>query len=106
LSPGNIFAQYQIFRAKSSYTIGLNYLINNIHLPYIFGQYDYAFNEKFQLTGIIGFGGYGQANAGLGLSYFTDAVLITIGSQNLEGIILPNSFGGNNFYANLKFLLP
>lgn len=106
MTPANVFVDFQNESEKLNYGASISYLLNGIQNPYANLNCTYKTNSKLRIGGNVGFGGYSIFNIGAVIGYTTGNMNIVVGSQNLEGILLPNSFGGNNFFMNLNFLMP
>ncbi len=105
--PTNIILYNKIFfkDLKPSLGIGFRYIFNANYKPYVFMEPAYQLNSHFQGTLHIGYGGYSLFNFGLSLMYQTNQWHFYIGSNNLQGWILPKiSYGQGLFFMISKKL--
>ncbi len=98
--PTNLILYNKIYfgHLKFSLGTGFRYLFNANYKPYIFVEPAYQLNQYFQTTLHFGYGGYALFNFGLSLMYQTKHWHFYIGSNNLQGWVLPNISYGQGFY--------
>ncbi len=58
--------------------------------------------NKFIFTSTFAYGGYGRLNLGLGAQLIAGGFALSIGTNNLEGIIFPKLLGGNSAYLSVR----
>lgn len=98
--PTNLILYNKIFFGNMKFSLGtgFRYIFNANYKPYIFTEPSYQFNSHFQGTFHIGYGGYSLFNFGLSLMYQTQQWHFYIGSNNLQGWILPKISYGQGFF--------
>ena len=90
---------------KLSMRSGVMYRLAANYAPYFYieGRYEFKFA---QLWTRFGFGGYGKAGFGLGARFdLADRIYVDLGSQHLEGLVLPKSAGGIQAFARVSYRL-
>lgn len=98
--PTNLILYNKIFfgNMKFSLGFGFRYIFNANYKPYVFTEPAYQFNEHFQTILHIGYGGYSLFNGGISLMYQNKNWHFYIGSNNLQGWILPKISYGQGFF--------
>ena len=61
----------------------------------------YLINPKLSLSGLVAYGGYGRLNIGTDITLNLNSYYISMGTANLNGVILPKHFGGLSIYMLL-----
>lgn len=80
---------------------GFRYLFNSNFKPYFFTDAEYEFTPKFTTALHIGYGGYTRLNVGLAFSYNTPGWFLRLGSNSLQGFLLPNKTFGQGAYISI-----
>ncbi|MFH1319506.1 MAG: DUF5723 family protein [Bacteroidota bacterium] len=101
---------FSFFQQKNNrvfFTVGTQFRLLANYNPYFYvkaGRNIFAKGggNKCFLSATLGYGGYGKINFGIGLQAAFKAFHISIGSNNLEGFILPEYFGGNSAYIGIR----
>lgn len=98
--PTNLILYNKIYfgNMKFSLGFGFRYIFNANYKPYLFTEPSYQFSPKFQTNLHIGYGGYSLFNIGFSLMYQTNHWHFYIGSNNLQGWVLPKISYGQGFF--------
>jgi len=98
--PTNLILYNKIYFGdmKFSWGMGFRYIFNANYKTYIFTEPTYQFNQHFQGTLHFGYGGYSLFNVGFSVMYQTKNWHFYIGSNNLQGWILPKISYGQGFF--------
>ncbi len=98
--PTNLILYNKIYFGdmKFSWGMGFRYIFNANYKPYIFTEPAYQFSQHFQGTLHLGYGGYSLFNVGFSLMYQTKNWHFYIGSNNLQGWVLPKISYGQGFF--------
>jgi hypothetical protein len=80
---------------------GFRYLFNANYKPYLFTEANFYIKDNTSLTAHVGFGGYGKLTGGISASILINKHFnIRIGSNSIQGIVLPNSsIGIGGFFS-------
>lgn len=90
-----------IFTDKFALGTGFRYLFNSNFKPYGFMDFEYNFSKKFTSSLHVGYGGYSRLNVGLAFQYNTPGWYLKIGSNGLQGFILPNKTYGQSAFVTI-----
>jgi len=83
-------------------TEGIRYVYNGNYNLLLFAKADYWLNKKMNVSATVGWGGYGNFNYGVGLyGNLGKGYMIQVGSNNIEGFILPAKTAGMGAYVSL-----
>lgn len=98
--PTNLILYNKVFfgNMKFSLGFGFRYIFNANYKPYVFTEPAYQWNSHFQTNFHIGYGGYSLFNIGFSIMYQTSHWHFYIGSNNLQGWILPKISYGQGFF--------
>lgn len=80
---------------------GFRYIFHANYKPYIFIEPEYKIANRFLVSVHVGYGGYTRLNAGLSLVYTNRNWFIKLGSNSLQGYILPKQTYGQGIYFSL-----
>jgi hypothetical protein len=87
---------------KLALSTGFRYIFNANYTPYIFAEPEMRFSN-FVLSLHCGYGGYTRVNAGVAVSWKTDEWFVRLGSNSLQGFIVPSkAFGQGIFFTLAK----
>ena len=64
-------------------------------------DFEYNFSKKFTSSLHVGYGGYSRLNVGLAFQYNTPGWYLKIGSNGLQGFILPNKTYGQSAFVTI-----
>ncbi|GIV26263.1 MAG: hypothetical protein KatS3mg027_0077 [Bacteroidia bacterium] len=98
--PTNLILYNKIFFGNMKFSLGtgFRYIFNANYKPYIFTEPAYQFTSRFHGTLHFGYGGYSLFNFGFSIMYQTSQWHFYIGSNNLQGWILPKISYGQGFF--------
>ncbi len=92
LSP---FGQY-----KYCFSFGFRHIFNANYIPYVFIEPEYTY-RNFNFGAHIGYGGYMRLSLGASVSLNRPGWFFRLGSNSLQGFILPNKTSGQGVYLTL-----
>lgn len=101
--PANLVIINKIFFSDVfSLSVGFRYIFNANYKPYIFVEPEYRYkNVTFGLH--TGYGGYVKLNVGASVTWSTKGFFLRIGSNSLQGYVVPKSaFGQGLFFSIAK----
>ena len=100
--PANLNITFAQSYKKHTLVVGAIHRIPANFNTYVYLQESYKLNDRYSIFGLIGYGGYGKTNIGIGgyLNYST--FKLKIGSNNIEGLIVRNYSAGTNIYLSAK----
>lgn len=100
--PTNLILMNKIF-FKKGYAVaaGFRYMFHSNYKPYVFLEPEYKIKNKLTVTVHIGYGGYTRLNTGLALTYNTKGWFVRLGSNSLQGYILPKQTFGQGVYLSI-----
>jgi hypothetical protein len=87
---------------KWSLELGFWYIFNGNSMGYFYAQGDKDFSHGWFADLQLGYGGYATYNASIGIAKKIKNTEIKIGINHLQGMILPDNFGGAG--ASVEFL--
>lgn len=88
---------------KLAITCGAKYRFNDVYIPFVYLGTSYNFTAKSNATFSVGYGGYGQFNYSLFLNQkIGKQFYIGIGSNQIEGLVLPKKANGQSVQVALK----
>lgn len=80
---------------------GFRYLFNSNFKPYFFTDAEYEFTQKITGALHLGYGGYAKLNVGLAFTYSSTNWYMKIGSNSLQGYIVPKSTYGQGLFLSI-----
>ena len=83
-----------------STAFGFRYIFNANYKPYVFIEPEYKY-KKFTFGFHTGYGGYVRLNVGASIMYNTAAWCVRLGSNSLQGFILPKYSTGQGIFFSL-----
>jgi hypothetical protein len=92
LSP---FGQY-----KYCFSFGFRHIFNANYIPYVFIEPEYTY-RNFNFGAHIGYGGYMRLSLGASVSLNRPEWFFRLGSNSLQGFILPKSTSGQGVYVTI-----
>lgn len=88
---------------KSKVNAGIYYKILSNYFPLIYTNYYYYIKPNFVVKTQLSYGGYGKFNIGLALAKsFNNKFDVMIGTNNIEGLLVPNMSYSNSGFIGLK----
>lgn len=91
------------FNQKLRGSVGVYYKILSSYFPLIYANTTYNFNPNFAFKSQIAWGGYGKYNIGFSLAKsIKNSFQIFIGTNNLEGFVVPSKAYSNSGFIGLK----
>jgi hypothetical protein len=93
---------YWYFTQKFYAALFVNYVFNSDYRAYVYTEQYWKPNKMMTLNAHIGYGGFTNLNLGAGISMnFKNQFIISAGSNQLLGLLLPNKFGAEGGYFSL-----
>ncbi len=91
------------FNKYFSLTNGFRYMFNANYKPYNYAEGEFHLLKNTFTTALhVGYGGYGKLNVGIWANYtFKDMLSIRIGSNSLQGYILPKNTLGQGLFLSI-----
>lgn len=86
---------------KFAWSIGFRYLFSSNFKPYGFMDFEYKFTPKITSALHLGYGGYSRLNVGLAFMYNTKNWYLKVGSNSIQGFILPKKTFGQGAFISL-----
>lgn len=87
---------------KISISEGVQYIFNANYKVLFYAKGSFYINPKLLLSTTLGYGGYGNFNCGVNISaMLAKRFILYIGSNNIEGFILPKKASGQAGYISL-----
>jgi hypothetical protein len=100
--PTNLIIINKIYFTRMfAFNTGFRYIFHANYKPYIFVEPEYKFTNRFLVSVHVGYGGYTRLNAGLSLVYTNRNWFIKLGSNSLQGYILPKQTYGQGIYFSI-----
>lgn len=101
--PTNLLILNKIYFGKKQWALntGFRYMFHSNYKPYVFVEPEYTIKQKLSISLHIGYGGYTRLNTGLALVYNTKGWFVKLGSNSLQGYILPKQTYGQGLYFSL-----
>ena len=102
--PASLNVSYtKYFNKKLRINMGFYHKILANYFPLIYTNTYYHFSKSIAMKAHISYGGYGKLNTGLAIGTFiNNKYTIFVGSNNIEGFLIPQSSYANNGYLGLK----
>jgi Family of unknown function (DUF5723) len=92
---------HALCKGKAMMNVGANYQLLPGYIPQLWGKFSYGCKYGFVPSISASFGGYSYYNVGLELSKLFRYGQISIGSQNVAGLIIPSHVTASSVYARL-----
>ena len=100
--PTNLIIINKIYFSRMfNLNTGFRYVFHSNYKPYLFIEPEYKIANRFTLSLHVGYGGYTRLNAGLALVYTNKNWFVKLGSNSLQGYILPKQTYGQGLYFSL-----
>jgi hypothetical protein len=101
--PTNLLIINKIYFGKQLFALktGFRYMFHSNYKPYIFMEPEYRIHKNFIVSLHVGYGGYTRLNTGLSLVYDTKSWFVKLGSNSLQGYILPKETYGQGVYLSV-----
>jgi hypothetical protein len=101
--PTNLVIINKIFFGKKVFALstGFRQIFHANYKPYFFIEPEYKIKGKFTINIHMGYGGYARLNFGLGLVYSTKHWFFKLGSNSIQGYILPKTTYGQGVYFSV-----
>ena len=101
--PTSVNIEYtQFLNQKWKLNAGVYYKILSNYFPYLYSNWYYYVNPTLSTRVHLAYGGYGKLNTGIAFAKSFKFIDITIGTNNLEGFILPDKAFANSGFVQLK----
>lgn len=100
--PTNLVIINKIYFGNQRFCLstGFRHIFNANYIPYVFIEPEYKFkNLVFALH--TGYGGYVRLNVGASVSWNTKGWFLRIGSNSLQGYVLPKSVSGQGLFLSV-----
>jgi hypothetical protein len=79
--------------------MGYRHIFNANYIPYVFLEPEYTY-KKSTFAFHVGYGGYGRLNLGTSYTFNSPGWFLRIGSNALQGFLLPKyTFGQGVFFS-------
>ena len=83
--------------------LGVYHKILSNYLPLLYTNIYYYINPKFSTKLQLAYGGYGRFNAGLAIGKsFKNSFSVFVGTNNIEGFVLPDKAYTNSGFVGVK----
>lgn len=100
--PTNLIIINKIYFTRSfAINMGFRYIFHANYKPYVFLEPEYKIKNRFTVSLHVGYGGYTRLNTGLALTYSNKNWFFKLGSNSLQGYILPKQTYGQGVYFSL-----
>lgn len=101
--PTNLVIINKIYFGKQVFALnmGFRYLFHSNYKPYLFLEPEYKVHKNLTLSLHVGYGGYTKLNTGLSVVYNTGSWFIKLGSNSLQGYIVPKQTYGQGIYLSV-----
>ncbi|MBS1646227.1 MAG: hypothetical protein JST67_02675 [Bacteroidetes bacterium] len=83
-------------------TLGFRELFYANYKPYFYAEGQFFITPSFTATAHLGYGGYGQLSGGLNLQYQIKKYFIRLGSNAIQGYVLPKQSLGQGLFLSLS----
>lgn len=80
---------------------GFRYIFHANYKPYVFVEPEYKITNRIMLSLHVGYGGYTRLNTGLAFVYNSKNWFFKLGSNSLQGYILPKQCYGQGAYFSI-----
>lgn len=100
--PTNLIIINKIYFSRMfSFNTGFRYIFHANYKPYVFIEPEYKIANRFMISIHVGYGGYTRLNTGLSFVYTNRNWFIKLGSNSLQGYILPKQAYGQGVYFSV-----
>ncbi|MEO8759814.1 MAG: DUF5723 family protein, partial [Bacteroidia bacterium] len=100
--PMTLFILHSIkFSNLFALNVGFRSLFNANYKPYVYADGQFALTKSFTATANIGYGGYGKLSGGINLQYQIKTFFIRLGSNAIQGYVLPKQSLGQGLFFSL-----
>ncbi len=100
--PTNLIIINKIYFSRVfAFNTGFRYIFHSNYKPYVFIEPEYKLVNKFTVSVHVGYGGYARLNTGLALTYSDKNWFFKLGSNSLQGYILPKQAYGQGVYFSI-----
>lgn len=100
--PTNLIIINKIYFSRMfALNTGFRFIFHANYKPYIFIEPEYKIANRFTISLHVGYGGYTRLNTGLALVYNNKNWFFKLGSNSLQGYILPKQTYGQGIYFSL-----
>lgn len=89
------------FNRMFALNTGFRYIFHANYKPYVFLESEYKITNRFMVSIHVGYGGYARLNTGLSLVYNSNKWFFKLGSNSLQGYILPKQTYGQGLYFSI-----
>src|ERR1700756_2672110 len=101
--PMSLFILHTVkFNNLFALNTGFRYFFNGNYKPYLYAEGQFTLNKHFIATVHIGYGGYGKLSGGFNVGYKMKTVFIRLGSNAIQGYILPQQSLGQGLFFSLS----
>jgi hypothetical protein len=100
--PTNLIIINKIYFSRSfSFLTGFRYIFHANYKPYVFMEPEFIIANRLTVGVHFGYGGYTRFNCGLALMYNNKNWFIRLGSNSLQGYIVPKTSYGQGVYFSI-----
>ncbi len=100
--PTNLIIINKIYFSRQfALNTGFRYIFHANYKPYVFVEPEYKIANRFTISVHVGYGGYARLNTGIGLVYNNKNWFVKLGSNSLQGYILPKQTYGQGAYFSI-----
>lgn len=89
------------FSRKFAFNFGFRNIFHANYKPYVFIEPEYKIANRFIISLHVGYGGYARLNTGMALTYTDKNWFFKLGSNSLQGYILPKQAYGQGVYFSI-----
>jgi hypothetical protein len=100
--PTNLVIINRIYfgRQRFSLSTGFRHIFNANYIPYVFVEPEYRFKD-FLFAFHTGYGGYVRLNVGASVTWNTKGWYVRLGSNSLQGYVLPAKTTGQGLFVSI-----
>lgn len=100
--PTNLVLINRIYFENPHYAFntGFRYIFNANYRPYVFIEPEYI-HGKFMYSIHLGYGGYNLLNTGFSVTYNSKHLFVKLGSNSVQGFIMPDKTFGQGVYLSI-----
>ncbi len=101
--PTNLVIINKIYFGKKVFSLntGFRQIFHSNYKPYFFVEPEYKIFNKVTFNLHVGYGGYTRLNFGIGIVYNTKNWFVKLGSNSIQGYILPKTTYGQGVYFSV-----
>ncbi|HWY12626.1 MAG TPA: DUF5723 family protein [Bacteroidia bacterium] len=100
--PTNLIIINKIYFSRQfAFNVGFRYIFHSNYKPYVFIEPEYKLVNRITVSVHVGYGGYTRLNTGLALTYSDKNWFFKLGSNSLQGYILPKQAFGQGVYFSI-----